>query len=240
MRHRFSLQLENSHNLEIQQCPTFRAEQQKKSSQASTGRFPPNMKASDYQAAIEKAVTENTALQDIRPFTGSSTLMSTQSQSLAINSWLPVCISEIEKATGQSSTLLPPSGTLEARIRIVLNHGFVNTELQDKFPSPRGIRESGFTESNALIWTFDLCRYALPGASFRGRPLPAVEIEILRKYNRELIKKNNLRVILMCGPCVAEAILGDDFPAVSFRLHGHDTTFQHFLKYRELIFSEFI
>lgn len=59
--------------------------------------------------------------------------------------------------------------------------------------------ESGFTQSNALIWPVSLQK-CIEMLKLRGfKPLSLEEADTLRQVNHDLIQNSNLKIILMCG-----------------------------------------
>ena len=80
-----------------------------------------------------------------------------------VDAQIKECASEIKRVTGKDAILVPPFGSLEARIRLVLDHGAVNKILHSKSSSneeratamPMGLKESGFAKPNSLIWAYN-------------------------------------------------------------------------------------
>jgi hypothetical protein len=64
---------------------------------------------------------------------------------------------------------------------------------------PWGILQSGFTESNILVWPYNFQRCSLDLRLTQVAPMRTFEIAHLRKAHHETIQSSHLKVILLCG-----------------------------------------
>lgn len=67
---------------------------------------------------------------------------------------------------------------------------------------PWGLKQADPTESNSLIWTVNFQQYSIIEASDHAAIPSSRETFIIDRFHSELTRESNLRVILMCGPCV--------------------------------------
>ncbi|KAL3459137.1 hypothetical protein BJX64DRAFT_291534 [Aspergillus heterothallicus] len=99
--------------------------------------------------------------------------------------------SDIEEVTGESVHEGFPVGDIAARIGIVLTRCVISLEEESV---PWGIRETGFTEKNCLIWLADpRCRQLTQKSQALGRR--ALEKAI--PFHRTIIENSYMRVIML-------------------------------------------
>jgi hypothetical protein len=165
----FALELEKSEDAQIRIWPSIRSKQRQSQKKSLTNWLAPALAGPEYQAKLQTAIAEDHKLAVLEPFDGTNSNFSDASFSMVAG--IAACESEIEMATGERPKLVLPFGSLEARIGIILDYGPVsinkNNEgsLNNITVLPWGIKESGFTESNSLIWTFNLRQHCVVRAT---------------------------------------------------------------------------
>ena len=75
---------------------------------------------------------------------------------------------------------------------------------------PWGLRETGFTESNSLVWTYNLQRYVHIPNTFQVFPPRPIHIGTLRRETHNLILGSRLRIIIICGDNAEKLALPDN------------------------------
>lgn len=119
--------------------------------------------------------------------------------------------------TPTPNKLIRPVGTLNVPIGIVFgcvpSHEYT---AYDRFGSPVlqhlpwGLKESGFNESNSLIWSHNLQKFTLISGGFQSRPPTLPMVQFLKNATKTLIAGSKLRIIIMSGKEVQPVVLPDD------------------------------
>lgn len=127
-----------------------------------------------------------------------------------------------------------PVGTPNALVGIILDRSSPTNSYDDeRVHLPYGIRESGFTESNSLIWTFDLRKFAYIPQTFQIAPPRVADLDIIRDSTRELLVRSNLRIILLCSRNAEMVAFGKgnhEFALSEISLSIRDVCFQAWLE----------
>lgn len=218
-RFSYSLQLEASLDPEIREWPHIREKERRAGpTPGPPTEAPKRLTLEEYQGKLVTAVGDQLG-KLVTPFDYWMPLPGRRADN--IGSLFDECAMKVKNAVGEERTLVLPTGSMEARIGIVLDHS-VNLRTSGRASQkhtvpPWGIEESGFNESNLLIWPFNLQQDTLSGASNQLRPLSDVEEGIFSQFNRELVRASNLRVILLCGPNAVKSIATMDKITLKFR-----------------------
>jgi hypothetical protein len=203
VRYSYSLHLEASPDPEIQRWPAVRKGQriQLLGTTPSSKEMQPMMKLEDYQGALTKAIGEILEIRDLKFFNSSPPPIEKPFNS--IDDLVEKMRSDIRDVTGELQDLVLPFGTLTAGIAIVLENDIglaIKDTPQSKYTNlPWGIRESGFTVSNSLIWPFTLRQQTLVRASYQAKQIGSEELEIIRTFNQRLIQASDAQVVILCG-----------------------------------------
>lgn len=121
----------------------------------------------DIEKVFEIAILSNPNCNLLSlPFAGECTVADHYRCLLDLDSILKDASLRLEVQYGEPAPLLPPFGSLEARIGIILDYDFSpqKKERNGNSPShlPVGVREVGFNENNCLIWSFNLQPTCIP------------------------------------------------------------------------------
>ncbi|KAF3393630.1 hypothetical protein DPV78_009845 [Talaromyces pinophilus] len=192
VRHRFALRAELSQDPEIQEWPSFRTRTQG-SRTSSSMRYKWDkfaMKQKDYlQMFMDKfreQINGDTEMQ-----VPLSPPDSNASDDFDMEVWCHTLKNELGRDTLHRPRIVEPIGTVDARIGIILNEPVLNAEgTRDLLPF--GFQESGFIETNSLIWCYDPRQHSLQAYS-ENHEVPT----ILAQSNSKLIKSSNLQVVLL-------------------------------------------
>ncbi|KAL4908410.1 hypothetical protein BDW74DRAFT_175093 [Aspergillus multicolor] len=196
-RYSYSLQLEKSPDLEIREWPHYRQEQRKKAQpKAWTG---PRLKRDEYLAALTSAASEQLGITDLKAM--DTTPLPTAPFDMH------ACLRMVKNAMIDSRELVGPRGTRNAQVGIILDQNSYLAESQpmshgaaDQCAVPWGIRESGFSEKNSLIWSFTFYQ-EIPKQSTTlcFKQLRPEEADAISQANKSLIQASNLRFIIFSG-----------------------------------------
>lgn len=201
IRHQFTKLVEQSPDPEICSWPNFRAAQDRHTNQRDKLPTRRQMSSGDYHKALGEAIQTNPSLD--------------QSLSLELDDWAQLDGELLDLETWFQSTstklqeqdqtietgLICPFGTCNAAIGLILDltpfHDYVSEDGTVKLPW--GIQESGFTQKNSLVWTYNLQEYVHIPRSFQVAPPSPADIGFLRAATQSLINGSRLRVIIVCG-----------------------------------------
>lgn len=223
VRSSYSLQLGDSPDPEIAEWPRIR-QQQRTAEAEDTTRMPSEgsqrLSHGEYLEKLVSAIKLQLG-KDVTHFDPNVSLVEHRGNETKLQSLVDECAMDISKNVGAERTFVLPTGSTEARIGIVLDH---NVDLstggegaQKHTVPPWGISESGFDESNLLIWPFNLQQATLSSASHQARPLSDVEEGIFSRFNHKLVEATNLRVILLCGSNATKSMANSNKISLEFR-----------------------
>lgn len=218
LRQAYSLQLEKSPDPQIRGWPEFRGKQRISSARTSSFIPKPSMSWEDYLAELHRAMDATPVAQRLRLFDPASSAAPTEN--LIVDTWLNRLRSDITNATGECGKLVPPVGTFNAQIGIVLDHGSIDTGTGDYFTLPWGIRECGFTEKNSMIWPYNFRQHILVNGLQDTKPLRTDETNVLKQYNRELIHGSSIRVVLLFGKSSSDILTPAEVRRIECEVRG--------------------
>ncbi|CAG8385922.1 unnamed protein product [Penicillium salamii] len=198
---------------EISEWPSIRAKQKLRSKASEKSlveaQRQPRLNHQENIHALYDAIKIVDGLSNIRPWPSKDKVywapLETTLPPFEINVWFA------EKSTfllNESCTDLDiaiPIGTVAAFIGIVLDS--IPTHTYGTISLPWGLRESGFTDANSLIWFANFQKYKLIPDTFRVSTARDEEVKFLSKMTQELLMRSNLRVILLCGDIAEQAAL---------------------------------
>lgn len=151
-------------------------------------------------------------------------------------SWFKKTIASLQGEGTSSDNLTPddfirPVGTSKASIGLVFGCVPPHTyKADDRSGStsfhhlPWGLKESGLDESNSLIWSYSLQKFALIPGDFQSHPPNPLRIKFLKEATQKLILRSKLRIIIMCGKEVEQVVLPDK---ISVSAHSYITFMLH-------------
>lgn len=214
-RHLMCQQWDTSPDSDICQWSKFRANA-RQSLPAWTPSKRPILKPTDYCALIraamlripslvkilgnlEEALPENTA---VIPWGSLS-----DNPTVDVKSWFQ----ETKSIFGEDvQDFICPAGTLEASVGIVFGctpcHQY-QTSSGDLCNLPWGLKEIGFTESNSLIWSYNLRSFKVMPKTFQSRPSSSLNMTSMKEATRKLIHGSKLRLILVCGDEAEQVVI---------------------------------
>ncbi|KAJ5436364.1 hypothetical protein N7445_007249 [Penicillium cf. griseofulvum] len=151
-------------------------------------------------------------------------------------SWFKTTIASLQGDDTSSDNLTPddfirPVGTSKASIGLVFGCVPPHTyKANDRSGStsfhhlPWGLKESSLDESNSLIWSYSLQRFALIPSGFQSHPPNPFRVKFLKDSTQKLILRSKLRIIIMCGKEVEQVVLPDK---ISVSAHSYITFMLH-------------
>ncbi|GIJ84591.1 hypothetical protein Asppvi_003438 [Aspergillus pseudoviridinutans] len=241
-RHHFSRQVAASSDPEIRNWPAFRAKERAKEEEnekeGRAFRKPPKqmMKLEDINHALASVIAAKPELSHLQPpdFKERAPRETRDNQQVDLRRMKAITAVKVynDLELDEIPAMIPPNGNVNAHIGIVLDHILPGRNKEDSIFSllPWGIKESGFNQANCLIWVHNLRLYDVSSLlRERIRSISAKEFEILRKFNHELIKESQLKVIIMCGSFDKTILVPEDAPKVSVNLEGF--SFDMFLEH---------
>jgi hypothetical protein len=205
VRAEFTKLLEGSADSEIREWPSVRAKQKHRpnaseKSLVETQRCP-RFTAEENVNALYAAIQSGKEFGDMAfwPSKGKVpwTPLGSEIQPLDVKAWFENISNWILNDGCTKSDLAIPIGTTAASIGIMLDS--VPTHTYGEISLPWGLRESGFTETNSLIWFTNFQKYKLIPGTFQVGMSRDTDTEFFSKSTQELIEKSSLRVILLCG-----------------------------------------
>lgn len=239
VRQEFKVQLNDSLDSDIRSWPEFRRKQcEENPSSAAKRRVAPMLKISDYQNVFWEAVdtySDRSGFDWTQSATGDVQFENMLSS-------LQEYASFLEDMTGTSGRFLKPFGTTKASIGMVLGESFFQTDsTQTSFPSscesvlqlPWGLLQSGFTESNVLVWSYNFRDSSVDLGSNRARPLSLFEIPHLSRAHQSLIQHSNCKVILLCGKNAEMAVISQSLSMTPIAFELREYNFQGYISIEE-------
>lgn len=175
LRQAFKLQLTESLDPEIKEWPEFRMKQLEDTPlSASKHRILPMLKVSDYRNIFENTIRNHSHLSGLR--------WSQSTGDVNVSDLLGECAMKLKTVTGTFPELLRPFGSTRASVGMVLGELFYDRDStrvtsENLTPLPWGILQSGYTESNVLIWTFTFQGSTIDLNSNNATPITPLERE---------------------------------------------------------------
>ncbi|CAG8321667.1 unnamed protein product [Penicillium salamii] len=237
-RHALSQQWDNSPDPDISGWSSFRKAHRKKQSKWSPSErrpFTPREYYSILQEAISKSCIGNYHLdinQMLPPDTDSIPWGDLgEEEPSDTDSWFETTMANLQEQMNNLPTaeevnspdkatpndFIRPVGTSNASIGLVFgsvpSHPYKandGSKSPESYHLPWGLKESGFDQSNSLIWSYNLQKFALIPGEFQSRPLSPLGIQLLKRATKKLIVGSKLRVIVMCGKEVEQVVLPDE------------------------------
>lgn len=233
--------LEASPDPEIRTWPQIRRKQKElhntKAGGGSRMRSRRRVTAGDCYAALLAAIKDNHDLHNVLSLHPDDDPFEERQVDpvIDVDAWFGSTSAKLQqKTTTDSDEFVRPVGTPRALVAIILDRAAPTHSYEDgKVHLPFGLRESGFTESNSLIWTFDLRKFAFVPQTFQIAPPSPADMEVIRNSTRELLVQSNLRIILLCSRNAEMVAFGRESDEVTFSeitLKLHDLYFQAWLE----------
>lgn len=203
IRHRFTKLVEQSPDPEISSWPNVRAAQDRHNNQRGSLPTRRQMNSDDYHKALREAIQTNPGLNQSLSLELDD-WAELEDELLDLETWFQSTSAKLEEQGRAIETeLIRPVGTCQASIGLILDltpsHDYVSKDGTVSLKLPWGLQESGFNQSNSLIWTYNLQNYVhIPHTFQVSSPSPA-DIGILRAATQRLIRGSRLRIIIVCG-----------------------------------------
>ncbi|KAK2751804.1 hypothetical protein FQN55_009246 [Onygenales sp. PD_40] len=232
-RHTHSLRLEDCQDPEIQGWPKVRKNFLKENSRSSTditAGLKPELKAADYHCALRDALQNHPNHHNLTFFEDRTHPPSNTS---SISPSLGELASRIDGGGRGIPSLHHPFGNTQASIGIILDWVYPKTSpdserhTDNSFDLPWGLKEMGFSNSNSLIWPFDL-RQGSTTTTHKVTPLSPSEIRSFSQLHRDLIQNSGLKVVIMCSLDAERDVVPDNVTGVDLNIRGY--TFKAFLE----------
>ncbi|KAL2822652.1 hypothetical protein BJX63DRAFT_441250 [Aspergillus granulosus] len=230
-RHQIAENLRQSPDPEIRRWPDIRKDRQI-SQNSGSDELPSRryMDKESYYDAIHRAIKSSSCMEESTSIQVDEEMWAPfEGELVDPQSWAQ---STLDKLQWDEDETVSPVGTSEACIGVV----FETTPLQDynengKLISvPWGLRESGFKDTNSLIWPFDLRKYANIPGTFQVAPHRPADSELLHDATQELIAGSRLRIVIMCGD-IEDTIVPRHAKAVTLTLN--DMTYNSWIETRQ-------
>ncbi|RAK92466.1 hypothetical protein BO79DRAFT_277284 [Aspergillus costaricaensis CBS 115574] len=234
--------LEESPDPEIKKWPSFRrilkAQRDQDSQQSHKivkSSFWNSMTPFDHLAALWDAIETNTELENPHlPQSEDSIWRIQEEEPIDLSSWFEsVSASILQQGNLTQADLESPFGSTRAPIGIILDHA-PSCAYGDGRPNlPWGLHESGFTETNSLIWSFNLQKFTYISGTFQAAPLHIADEHVLSAHTWRLICGSQMRVILLCGHNSEKIAMPANIRLRSSILKLHDFEYQVWLDIEE-------
>jgi hypothetical protein len=217
VRHLFNCELQNSPDQDVREWPSVRESMREPSQYALTNR--PSLSVETCRSALRDAVAQDGTLEDnivIDLTTG------VPQQASGPDFW-GLFTSHVRDKLGEIPNLVLPVGCPEtARVGIMLDEIWIkpaySTDQGRHIHPPWGIRESGFNDTNCLIWAFDFKEPSIQSTGLSIRSQTLQDLEEVRSVNSFLISNSSLRVILLCGENAHRVIQGQHLTEIRLEL----------------------
>ncbi|CAI7584214.1 unnamed protein product [Penicillium palitans] len=240
VRREFTKLLENSEDPEIREWPSIRA-QQKREPNASEENLVqaqrcPRLRREENIGALYTAVRRVIEFAEMDFWPTEEKVpwapLDSQMQPLDLKAWFEVLSKEAALASGDNhyakSDLAIPIGTTSASVGIVLDS--VPSHMYGEISLPWGLRESGFSDTNSLIWFANFQKYKLIPGSFQVSTPSDAEIGLFSTSTQDLIGRSNLRLILLCGKLAQKVALTEQDQKHNFTLELQGVRYECWLR----------
>ncbi|KAJ5972114.1 uncharacterized protein N7479_002032 [Penicillium vulpinum] len=151
-------------------------------------------------------------------------------QPLDLKAWFEGVSNWLLKNHCTKSDLAILVGTTVASVGIMLDS--VPSHDYGEISLPWGLRESGFTDKNSLIWFASFQKYKLIPGTFQASMPHDADTEFFSKSTHELIGKSSLRVILLCGKLAEKIALTEQDLKQNFTLELQGVRYEIWLRLR--------
>ncbi|KAJ9490589.1 hypothetical protein VN97_g2662 [Penicillium thymicola] len=224
VRGEFTKLLEGSTDPEIREWPIIRA-QQKHWPKASEKNLVeaqrcPRLTPEENTSALYTAIQSGNAFAEMVFWPSKERIpwapLGSEIQPLDRKAWFEGVSNWILNGRCTKSEPAIPVGTTVASIGIVLDS--VPSHTYGEVSLPWILRESGFTDTNSLIWFANFQKYKLIPGTFQVSMSRDADIEFFSKNTQELIGKSSLRVILLCGKAAEKVALTEQDLKQNFTL----------------------
>ncbi|CAG8101590.1 unnamed protein product [Penicillium olsonii] len=238
VRGEFTKLLENSSDLEIRGWPGTRAQQKHRPRTSAKilmdTQKRPRLTAEDNILALFNAVqrTRELAKMNMWPSCHKETIpwvpLENNNQPLDLRAWFENTSNRIMGIPCFNNDLAAPVGTTEASVGILMDS--VPSHTYGEISLPWGLRESGFTETNSLIWVANFQKYKLVPGSFQVSMTPEAATNLFTEVAQELIARSSLRLILLCGRLAEKLSLTEQDLQNNFTLDLQGVSYECWLR----------
>ncbi|KAJ5862128.1 hypothetical protein N7455_006196 [Penicillium solitum] len=242
VRGEFTKLLENSDDPEIREWPSIRAQQKHKPNTSEENLVQtqrcPRLRREENISALHTAVRRVIEFAEMDFWPTEEKVpwapLDSQIQPLDLKAWFEEFSKEATLASGDKhyakSDLAIPIGTTSASVGIVLDS--VPSHTYGEISLPWGLRESGFSVTNSLIWFANFQKYKLIPGSFQVSTPRDAGIRFFSTSTQDLIEKSNLRLILLCGKLAEKVALTEQDQKHNFILELQGVRYECWLRLR--------
>jgi hypothetical protein len=164
--------------------------------------------------ALHKAIQQNSHLEQSLPLSMEvDDWAQPEEEIVEIETWFQTITTRLQEMDGAAEdSYIRPVGSCKAAIGVIMD----NTPFHEYSSGsatvnlPWGMQESGFNQSNSLIWSYNLQSYVQIPKSFQAAPPRLADIRVLREATQALIRGSHLRIVIICGDRAEQVAIPDD------------------------------
>jgi hypothetical protein len=242
VRGQFCKLLEESVDQELKEWPTVRALQkhQPKDSEKCmlATRFYPKLTQEEIIKTLHDAIQKEEQFANILSWQINEKIpwahLEDEREPVNIKTWFGGVSDWLVKSNSiTQGNLAVPIGTTEASIFGIVVDSVPCHDYGDNVFLPWGLKESGFTDTNSLIWISNFRKYKLIPGTFQVSPLSSVDTEMLSTYAQDLIRRSNLRLILLCGELAEKVVLTENDQSSTLALNLQGVNYRAWIRLKD-------
>jgi hypothetical protein len=204
LRSQFVKPIALSPDPEIREWPSLRVSQVEENSHRALPTRS-HMGKKECHEALCKAIQQNSNLAQLLPLSMEvDDWAQPEEEIVEIETWFQTITTRLQEVNGAAEdSYIRPVGSCKAAIGVIIDNtpfheyssGGVTVNL------PWGMQESGFNQSNSLIWSYNLQSYVQIPMSFQAAPPRPADIRVLREATQALIRGSHLRIVMEILRC---------------------------------------
>jgi hypothetical protein len=164
--------------------------------------------------ALHQAIQQNSNLEQSPPLSMEvDDWAQPEEEVVDIEAWFQMASSKLkEQNRAVETSFIHPVGSCEAAIGVIVD----NTPFHEYTSGgrtvnlPWGLQESGFNQSNSLIWAYNFESYVQIPKTFQAAPPSPADIGVLREATQTMIRGSRLRIVMICGDRAEEVAIPDN------------------------------
>ncbi|KAJ5969946.1 hypothetical protein N7501_006194 [Penicillium viridicatum] len=165
-------------------------------------------------AALRSAIQQNSSLEQSLPLSIEvDDWAQPEEEVIDIEAWFQTICTRLQARNGATENhYIHPVGSCKAAIGVIID----NTPFHDYGSGgkavnlPWGLQETGFNQSNSLIWSYNLESYVQIPKTFQAAPPRQADIRVLREATQTLIRGSHFRIVMICGDRAEEVAIPDN------------------------------
>ncbi|KAJ6185786.1 hypothetical protein N7519_007087 [Penicillium mononematosum] len=213
LRSRFVKPIALSPDPEIREWPSMRVSRVEENSQRALPTRS-HMGKKECHEALHKAIQQNSTLEQSLPLPMEvQDWAQPEEEIVEIETWFQTITTRLQEMNGAAEvSYIRPVGSCKAAIGVIID----NTTFHEYSSGgamvnlPWGMQESGFSQSNSLIWSYNLQSYVQIPTSFQAAPPRLADIRVLREATQALIRGSHLGIVIICGDRAEQVAIPDD------------------------------